>query len=220
MALPSIAPGVALVVLVSGPLACAVAGEGPPPLASAEELRMRAARPAGVGEVEEVDAPAECARALARVDDRIAHDDLAGAERLSIDARETCGPGYGVDWRRGWIARARGDFDGAARAYLRELDGPAPAGATGAQLLDVLPRAKASTRRKAARIGGEPIVAGFEGVDHERLVALRCNGRPAVLLRIACNRDPPSCEYRYRCANGLVRDIVVGSGDEWFVTAP
>jgi hypothetical protein len=162
----------------------------------------------------------ECRAAIDHADTEIGREaDEAALAALDV-AEAACAAGSGIAWRRGFIAARRQRWDEAALAFVDELEGPRPVPSAGAQLLAVLPLASPRVRRRAARLGGgvrRPLGPGFEGVSVDRLAMLRCGGRPIILGKIACNRDPPRCTQHFTCRGGGRRKIVSASEELWFV---
>ena len=135
-------------------------------------------------------------------------------------AQRTVEPGFapGRHWQRGVAAQREGDHDAAVRAFVRELIRRDPVPSTGARLLQSLPHSDPSTRRGTKRRGRRLDPAGFAGVSVQRIAMAQCGGHPVERGRIACDRDPPVCTYRFRCEGGGVRVIAVGSRGRWFGT--
>lgn len=151
-----------------------------------------------------------CALAHDEVDRAMAQGALDRAQTLLERARLECGPDQGSQWRAGWLARRRGQWDQAALAFLAELDSPEPMPWTGAALLDLLPVTSRATRRAIWKVGsrGHAIDGGWAEVDRDRVASLRCEGRAFEYGTIACGRD--YCRYRVACRGGGARWIYYG----------
>jgi hypothetical protein len=202
-----------LALLSGGAVGCVVSKSLSPPPAAAE-LEMRQRSPIDYPRPERDDVDPRCIAALDSADAAIARGDFDSPQADLALAAAACGPGHGVDWRRGWIARERERWDEAVMALVAEVSQAAPADPAGAQLLEAYTRAGWRARRRASRVGRDDkhaIRGGFSAVPNERLVALRCGGKPGRMIKVACGRRPPHCRYTYACRSGI-RRLVIRSG--------
>jgi hypothetical protein len=84
------------------------------------------------------------------------------------EAAATCGGGYGIHWRMGWILQERDEFDAAALAYGREIVTQYPLLGAFAALLQLLPMLSPETRATVARIGDSQDGALYvPSIEHE-----------------------------------------------------
>lgn len=180
---------------------------------SPDEVSLRALGPADVRRRDELE-PA-CKDALADADAKL-EGPRDEAEAAIDEAEARCGDGMGTHWRRGLVAKRARDHDAAAKAFAAELRGPSPVPIAGVHLMEVLPHSSARTQRATARRGRRFDATGLAGLGPDRVAMAVCGGRPAAMIHVACSRDPPQCDYLYRCEGGGRRHVVVASAELWF----